>query len=78
MNQLPEEIIEQINKEAEEYAFRVPYDGSKDFYNEDRLKGYQDGASPYALKWQQAEEKAAKLLNALKKIVDEGEKEGEV
>lgn len=68
MNQLPEHITDQINKEAEKYGFRVPYDGSMDYYNEDRVKGYQDGATPYAVKWQQAEEMIEKMAEALQII----------
>lgn len=70
MKALSPELKTQIDEEAEKYGFRVPYDGSTDYYNEDRVKGYQDGAKAYAAKWYEAEEKAAKLLIALKKIIN--------
>lgn len=36
--------LERIYTEADDYGFRVPYDGSKKFYNESAVKGYIDGA----------------------------------
>lgn len=65
MNELLPELKDQIDKEAEKYGFRVPYDGSTDYYNEDRVKGYQDGAKVYALKWQETEEMKHKMAEAL-------------
>lgn len=39
---------EEIGKAADEYAFQVPYDGTKCFYNKDKHKSFQEGA-----KWMQ-------------------------
>lgn len=36
--------IERIYTEADDYGFRVPYDGSKKFYDDSAVKGYIDGA----------------------------------
>jgi len=44
---LPQETIDRINNEAEKYGFVVPYDGSNKFYNEDKVKGYQAGATEW-------------------------------
>lgn len=46
--ELPKEIQDRINDEADKYGFVVPYDGSNKFYNDDKVKGYQDGATAWA------------------------------
>jgi hypothetical protein len=48
MNNLPQSIINQINAEADKYGFVVPYNGSKSFYIEDKVKGYLAGATEWA------------------------------
>jgi len=50
--QLPEEITNQINQEAEKYGFVVPYDGGRQFYNHDKCNGYVAGATAWAI-WKQ-------------------------
>lgn len=62
MNQLPEQIKQQILKEADSYGFVVPYDGSNKFYIDDKVNGYKDGATAYA-------EQAQKLADALKEFI---------
>lgn len=47
-DKLPEEITNQINSEADLYGFVIPYDGSNTFYIEDKVKGYQAGATAWA------------------------------
>jgi hypothetical protein len=49
---LPQTTLDQINAEAEKYGFVVPYDGSNKFYNDDKVKGYQAGATEWAGKAQ--------------------------
>jgi hypothetical protein len=49
---LSQEKIDQINSEAEKYGFVVPYDGSNKFYNDDKVRGYQAGATEWADKAQ--------------------------
>ena len=34
---------EEINEQIDKYAFRVPYDGSNNFYDEVALKHYKAG-----------------------------------
>lgn len=46
--QLPKEVVDKINSEADLYGFAVPYNGSNSFYIEDKVKGYQAGATEYA------------------------------
>lgn len=41
---LTEDEMKAILREADKYAFQVPYDGTNDFYNLDRLDGFQAGA----------------------------------
>jgi hypothetical protein len=45
---LDNKTIDKINAEAEKYGFVVPYNGSNKFYNEDKVKGYQAGATEWA------------------------------
>jgi hypothetical protein len=62
---LPQETRDRINTEAEKYGFVVPYDGSNKFYNEDKVKGYQAGATEWAGRAQpviDAAEKVAKMF----------------
>lgn len=47
-DKLPKEITDQINNEADLYGFVVPYDGSNTFYIDDKVKGYQEGATAWA------------------------------
>lgn len=58
---LPQETIDKINAEADLYGFVVPFDGSKTFYIEDKVKGYQAGATEWA-------GKAQGLVEALEQI----------
>lgn len=37
------EIEKYRDDKADYYGFQVPYDGTKDFYNKDKVKGFQDG-----------------------------------
>jgi hypothetical protein len=51
MNQskeLPKEIQDKIDDEADKFGFVVPYDGSNNFYKDDKVKGYQSGATVWA------------------------------
>ena len=34
----------QINEAADKYGFQVPFDGTNNFYNDDKVKAFQDGA----------------------------------
>jgi predicted nuclease with TOPRIM domain len=45
---LTEQLQKQIADEADEYGFVVPYNNSKSFYIEDKVKGYKAGANAYA------------------------------
>jgi hypothetical protein len=45
---LPQSTIDQINAEADLYGFVVPYNGGDSFYIEDKVKGYQAGATEWA------------------------------
>lgn len=45
---LPKETLDKINAEADLYGFVIPYDGSNTFYIEDKVKGYQAGATEFA------------------------------
>jgi hypothetical protein len=45
---LPQETIDKIKADADKYGFVVPYNGSKSFYLEDKVKGYQAGATEWA------------------------------
>jgi hypothetical protein len=58
---LPQTTLDQINSEAEKYGFVIPYDGSKKFYNEDKVKGYQAGATEWA-------GKAKLVIDALEQV----------
>jgi hypothetical protein len=49
---LPQETIDKIKADADKYGFVVPYNGSKSFYLEDKVKGYQAGATEWAGKAQ--------------------------
>lgn len=48
MSNLSKETIDRINSEADLYGFVVPYDGSNTFYVDDKVKGYQAGATEWA------------------------------
>jgi hypothetical protein len=48
MSNLSQETIDKINSEADVYGFVVPYDGSSTFYIDDKVKGYQAGATEWA------------------------------
>ena len=43
-NPIPQEVREKINEYADKYAFRVPYDGTNNFYDEEALKHFLAGA----------------------------------
>jgi len=43
MNKTPEEIKLHKEKTAESYAFQVPYNGTNDFYNKDKLNAFNAG-----------------------------------
>jgi len=45
---LPQQTKDRINKDADKYAFHVPYNGTNEFYNKDLLKGYKAGATAEA------------------------------
>lgn len=51
--QLPVEVVNEINEQADKYGFVVPYDGSNKFYNDDKVEGYKAGATAYASKLQE-------------------------
>lgn len=62
---LQQTTIDKINAGADLYGFVVPYDGSNTFYIEDKVKGYQAGATEWAGKAQpviDAAEKVAKIF----------------
>lgn len=40
-----ESFEEMVHNEADEYGFQVPYNGTNDFYNKDRLNGFIAGAT---------------------------------
>jgi hypothetical protein len=63
MSNLPQETIDRINAEADKYGFVVPYNGSKSFYIEDKVKGYLAGATEWAGK---AETELIPALNELR------------
>jgi hypothetical protein len=44
MSNLSKETLTRINADADRYGFVVPYNGSNKFYNDDKVKGYQEGA----------------------------------
>jgi hypothetical protein len=70
MSNIPEDIKSLINDKADKYGFRVPYDGSNKFYNDDRVKGFQAGAEfGYSLP-SEAIEKKDKEIERLKKMVE--------
>lgn len=39
-----QETLKRIEEEADNYGFRVPYNGTNDFYDDSAVKGYFDGA----------------------------------
>lgn len=45
---LPEQLQTEIKEQADLYGFVVPYNGSNNFYIEDKVNGYIAGASAYA------------------------------
>lgn len=66
MSNLPQETIDRIKIAADNYAFQVPFDGTKEFYNKDLLEGYKAGATAEA---NRAIEREKVLVEALKEIV---------
>jgi hypothetical protein len=64
---IPKETIDRINAEAEKYGFVVPYNGSDKYYNEDKVKGYQAGATEWA---GSAQDKEAWCLKRIKSLRD--------
>lgn len=67
---MTEEIKSKIDDQADKYGFQVPYNGTNDFYNEDKVKGFQDGATfGYQLaeqeinEWRKEATAAAQLRN---------------
>lgn len=64
MSNLPKETIDKINAEADKYGFVVPYNGSKSFYIEDKVKGYQAGATEWASNAQPVIESIEQIANS--------------
>lgn len=62
---IPQTTIDRINAEADLYGFVIPYNGSKTFYIEDKVKGYQAGATEWAGKAQPAIDALEALLKEL-------------
>lgn len=49
MSSLTPEIKKIIDEKADKYAFQIPYNGTNNFYNDDKLKGFIDGATEVCL-----------------------------
>jgi hypothetical protein len=74
-NTISPELLKQIEQEAEHYAnveigekakfIQHPLSDQWDIAKE----GYEDGAEPYALKWQQAEQLIEQMAKALDAII---------
>jgi hypothetical protein len=84
--EVPEEVREKINKYADKYAFRVPYDGTNNFYDEEALKHFLAGAEfGYSLalpRIKELEEENERLRTKLIKVGEvaqalAGKKDGE-
>lgn len=60
---LSKETQERIGKDADKYAFQVPFDGTNDFYDDKLHKGYIDGAISEATRAQILEEALEKIAN---------------
>lgn len=50
---------EQLDKASDDYAFQVPYDGTQEFYNNDKLNGFIAGAN-FAKEYFESENAALK------------------
>lgn len=71
-DKLPEEMQEQINNEADLYGFVVPYDGSNTFYIDDKVKGYQAGATAWAawkVRYDELQAQAQRMADALEELI---------
>jgi hypothetical protein len=66
MSSLPQETTDRIYTAAEKYAFQVPYNGTKEFYNKDLFAGYKAGATAEA-------EKAHALVVFIEKFISHQE-----
>lgn len=73
---IPEDVRKKIEDATDNYAFRVPYDGSNNFYDDAALKHFPKGAEfGYSLSLptiQAQEERIRVLEEALKEIRDRG------
>lgn len=68
---LSQTMIDKINAEAEKYGFVVPYNRSNKFYNEDKVKGYQVGATEWAGNCKELMDALVKLNTAIDKTWNE-------
>src|SRR5688572_24289755 len=66
VKEIPQDVRERIEKEAEKCAFRVPYDGSNNFYDDSAYKGYIAGAESEHLR---SAERISELEKALRDMV---------
>jgi len=39
------EIKSKIDEKSDEYGFQIPYNGTDEFYNKDKVVGFQSGAT---------------------------------
>ena len=59
---IPDDVKKQIDDKADKYGFQVPFDGTNKFYNDDKVKGFQDGATfGYSLAASQLEDKEKEI-----------------
>ena|SRR5690606_37310209 len=76
-NPIPQEVREKINEYADKYAFRVPYDGTNNFYDDEDLKHFLAGAEfgyslalPRIKELEEALEKATEVIKQWHKADD--------
>lgn len=70
---IPQHIKDKIAAEVEKFSFQIPYDGTNDFYNEDKAKGCEHGAEiGYSLAQQELSEAYSDSWKAI--ALNEGQK----
>ena len=70
---LSKQTIERIDKEADDFGFQVPYNGTNDFYNMDKVNSYKAGATAEATRHEQERKELVDFIKQVDKSLYVGE-----